>query len=195
MVQNLKENISFINITSEESTLLDWKPARSFRSFILDLRMVKENEVQDIFFHIDKGNMKIVYIRKGALLLSIGATPEIQFQLLEAILEQVDNQFNEMYDIEVILSYGTISENTFNPFKAKIETLLDGFNELDVGKTVTTFCRVCKKNLPIFIKKSMIDEADSFPVPIVYHHEGHATLCYIDKNFEVRGVELVNTTG
>ena len=41
----------------------------------------------------------------------------------------------------------------------------------------------------------MIEQADSFPVPIVYHHEGHATLCYIDKNFEVRGVELVNTTG
>ena len=195
MVPNLKENISFINITSNESTLVDWKPPRSFKSFILDLRMVKENEVQEIYFHLDKGNMKIVYIRKGVLLLSIGALPEVQFQLLEAILELVDKQFNEMYDTEVILSYGTISENTFNPFKTKIDTLLDGFKELDVGKTVSTFCRVCKKNLPIFIKRSMIEQADSFPVPIVYHHEGHATLCYIDKNFEVRGVELVNTTG
>ena len=41
----------------------------------------------------------------------------------------------------------------------------------------------------------MIENADSYPVPIVYVHEGHAILCFIDQNFHHRGVELVNITG
>ena len=54
---------------------------------------------------------------------------------------------------------------------------------------------VCNQVLPLVVKRSFILSADSYPVPLVYTHKGHAILCFIDKNFDVRGVELVNITG
>ena len=62
--KNIAEFLEFINISNEEFTLFEWKPAKSMRRFDLDLNIVKENLIDDIFFHKDKGNMKIVYIKK-----------------------------------------------------------------------------------------------------------------------------------
>ena len=82
---NIGEFLEFINISNEEFSLFEWKPERSFRRFDLDLNIVKENPVSDIFFHKDKGNMKIVHIRRHNLIYTVGASIEVQFQLLEAL--------------------------------------------------------------------------------------------------------------
>ncbi len=192
---NIGEFLEFINISNDKFTLFEWKPAQSFRRFDLDLNIVRKNETKDIFFHKDKGNMKIVYIRKNNLLYIVGSSLEVQFQLLEALLEYIDLKFNETYDVEVILSYGNFSPNIFDGFKETIEDILANFAELDLVKRIHIECRVCKKVLPLFVKKSFIQNAESYPVPIVYVHAGHATLCFIDQNFQHRGVELVNITG
>ena len=195
MSVDLREYLSFINISTEEYTLFEWKPPRSFRSFLLDLKIVKEQTMDNIFFHLNKGNLRIAYIKKDNLVFSVGSDEHIQFQLLESLIEEVVKRFNVTYDIGVILSYGNVAENIFNGFKVEIEEILDTFKDLNLGKDIRAHCRVCNKPMVVFIKRSMIDNADSYPVPIVYNHEGHAILCYIDKNFEVRGVELVNITG
>jgi len=197
--------LEFINISKigEESrvnldenfTLFEWKPPSSYRRFDLDLNIVKENARNNIFFHKDKGNMKIVYIQKDYLLYTVGANPQVQFQLLEALLEHVDQQFKETYDVEVILSYGNFSLSMFNGFKEVIEGIIKNFGELGLVKRIHVECRVCKGVLPLFVKKSFIDNAESYPVPIVYKHKGHAILCFIDQNYQHRGVELVNITG
>jgi hypothetical protein len=54
---------------------------------------------------------------------------------------------------------------------------------------------VCDTTKPLIVKRSFINDAESYPVPIVYTHDGHSVLCFIDKNFDVRGVELVHITG
>jgi len=193
--RNIGEFLEFINISNEESTLFEWKPEKSFRRFDLDLNIVKENPVSDIFFHKDKGNMKIVHIRKHGFIYTVGASIQVQFQLLEALLEQVDLEFNEMYDIKVILSYGDFTPAMFNAFKDVLEDVIKTFADLDLVKRIMVECRVCNKVLPLFVKKSMIENADAYPVPIVYVHKGHAILCFIDQNFHHRGVEHVNITG
>ena len=116
--KKIGEFLEFINISKitgesrenngDNFTLFEWKPPSSYRRFDLDLNIVKENARSDIFFHKDKGNMKIVYIQKDNLLYTVGANPQVQFQLLEALLEHVDLKFNETFDIEVILSYGNL---------------------------------------------------------------------------------------
>ena len=193
--KKIGEFLEFVNISNKEFTLFEWKPPNSYRRFDLDLNIVKENAVSDIFFHKDKGNMKIVYIQKHNLLYTVGASPQIQFQLLEALLEHVDLKFNETYDIEVILSYGNFSPNIFNGFKEIISDIIKNFGDLDLVKRILVECRVCKTVLPLFVKRSFIENAESYPVPIVYEHKGHAILCFIDKNYQHRGVELVNITG
>lgn len=190
----IKEELHFINISSDELSLFDWKPKLS-KSYILDLNIVKENTAKNIFFHINKGNMKIVHIRKDNLIYTIGAKEEVQFQILEALLEKVDERFHEIYDIKVIFSYGNISANIFNNFANEVDDIVENLKDLDLIQKVDVYCMVCKRTLSLFIKKSIMKTATSFPVPIVYNHKGHAIVCYIDQNFKVRGVELVNITG
>lgn len=193
--KNIGEFLDFINVSNEKFTLFEWKPEKSFRRFDLDLNIVKENPIRDIFFHRDKGNMKLVYIRKHNLIYTVGASPKVQYQLLEALLEYVDLKFNEMYDVSVILSYGNFSSGIFNGFKEVMENIIKNFADLDLVKRIHVECRVCNIVLPLFVKKSFIENAESYPVPIVYSHQGHAILCFIDKNFQHRGVELVNISG
>jgi len=193
--KNIGEFLEFINISNEKFTLFEWKPNRSFRRFDLDLNIIRENKNNDIFFHKDKGNMKIVYIRKDDLLYAVGANIKVQFQLLEALLEYIDLKFNETYDIKVILSYANFSPSIFNNFKATVEDIIRNFSELNLVERIHVECKVCNMVLPLFVKKSFIQNAESYPVPIVYNHEGHAILCFIDQDFHHRGVELVNITG
>jgi len=192
---NIKEKLNFINISTEDLSLVEWKPPRSFKSYILDLNIVKENAVEDIFFHIYKGNSKIAHIKKGDLIYTIGAKNDVQFQLMEALLEYIDEIFKEIYDIDVILSFENVSSNIFRNFNNNIEEVLDNLKELDLVKNISVYCRVCKRVLQIYVKRSFIENAEDFPVPLVYSHAGHAVLIFIDKNFDVRGAELVQLTG
>ncbi|MHA1343332.1 MAG: hypothetical protein ACTSQG_05065, partial [Promethearchaeota archaeon] len=192
----IENKISFINISTEDLSLFEWKPRGSFKSFTLDMNIVKENIItEDVFFHINKGNMKLAYIKKKKLLYTVGSEKDVQFQLLEALLEEIDKKFNDIYDIEVILSYDNVSENIFKNFQIEVDEIIKNFSKLDIVKKVDIFCKVCKKKFPLFIKKSVIKESPTFPVPIVYSHKGHALVCYIDRNYVLRGVELVNITG
>ena len=193
--KKIGEFLDFINISNDKFTLFEWKPPASFKRFDLDLNIVRGNKTTDIFFHKDKGNMKIVYIRKDDLIYIAGSSPQVQYQLLEALLEHIDLKFNETYDTKVILSYGNFSPSIFSGFKDIIEEIIRNFADLDLVKRIHVECRVCNQVLPLFVKKSFIKNAESFPVPIVYNHEGHAILCFIDQDFHHRGVELVNITG
>ena len=191
MLEDIKECIQFINISSEDLVLFEWKPPRSFKSFILDMNIIKENKVSGIFFHINKGNLKIVHIRKHNLIYTIGAN-ELQYQILEALLEYIDKQFNEMFDLDVILSYSNTNPAIFKHFKHELDQIIENFYSLKLVKKVDVLCRVCKTTLPMYVKRSIMESETSFPVPIVYIHKGHAIVTYIDKDFVVRGVELVH---
>ena len=189
------QNLEFVNISTDEFTIFEWKPPRSLKSYILDLNVVKQNPVSNIFFHLFRGNMKIVHIRLNNLIYTTGSNIEIQFQLLEALIEQVSKIFNEIYDIDSYIKYGNFSTGVFNPFKEEINNIIKNFNSLDLVNEIKVPCRVCNTVLQIIVKKSFIENAESYPVPLVYTHKGHAILCFIDKNYAVRGVELVNITG
>lgn len=194
--QTLLKNISFITISNTDLVLFEWKPPGTFKSFLLELNLIKENPASNIFFHINKGNMKLVHIKdNNNVIFSIGADNALQFQLLEALLESIAIKFHETYDIKVILSYGNVSTSIFKAFKAQIDEIIENFYSLDLIKTIRVQCMICNKTLHLNIKKTMIEKADSFPVPVVYIHEGHSIVCYIDAKFSVRGVELVNVTG
>jgi hypothetical protein len=139
--------------------------------------------------------MKIVHIRSGDLIYAAGSDTEIQFQLLEALIEVILKRFNERYDIDSYLSYGKFSSNLFDSFKPIVEDVIMNFKNLDLVKQIDVPCMVCNKILHLIVKRNSIEKSESHPVPIVYMHDGHSILCYIDKNFDVRGVELVNITG
>ena len=159
------------------------------------MNILKQNPMRNIFFHVNKGNLKIAYIRYDNQICSAGADTDMQFQLLEALIEEVHKLFNETYDFDYILSYGNFSSGIFNNFKTQVNEIIANFEELRLVKVINIPCPACNKTLPLIIKNSFIKNAESYPVPIVYTHNGHAILAFIDMNFNVRGVELVNMTG
>jgi hypothetical protein len=40
------QNLEFVNISTDEFTIFEWKPPRSLKSYILDLNIVKQNPVR-----------------------------------------------------------------------------------------------------------------------------------------------------
>jgi hypothetical protein len=189
------QNLEFINISTDKFSIFEWKPPRSFKSFILDLNIVKQNPVSNIFFHIFKGNMKIVHIRLKNIIYTAGSNNEVQFQLLEALIERVSVVFNEIYNIESYIKYDNFSTTILSPFKEEVDKIINNFNSLNSVMDLKVPCMVCNTVLPVIVKRSFIENAESYPVPLVYNHKGHAILCFIDKNYDIRGVELVNVTG
>lgn len=191
----LLNNLEFINFSTDDFSIYEWKPPRSFKSFILDLNVVRLNPVDNIFFHMSRGNMKIVHIRQEGIIYTVGSTNVVQFQLLEALIEKLSILFHEIYDVKYILSYGNFDISIFRDFNKHLEGIIRNFDNLGLVKTINVKCMVCNSMKQLIVKKSFIQNAESYPVPLVYMHDGHAILCFIDKNYDVRGVELVNITG
>jgi hypothetical protein len=190
----LKSHLIYFNISKEDHTIFEWKPNFSNRSYIIELNYIWKNVIKDVFFHIERNNEKFVYIKKDNLIFTLCSSNKIQYQTLEAFIEQIIDNFKETYDIEVIFSFD-VSSNYFTSFEKNIEELLINFYTLGIVKKVDILCKVCGKLLPLVIKTKIIEESHNFPVPIVFRHDGHAIICFIDKNFVLRGVKPVVVSG
>ena len=118
----LKSHLIYLNISREDHTIFEWKPNGSNRSYVLELNYIRKNVINDVFFHIERNNEKFVYIKKDNLIFTLSSCNKIQYQTLEAFIEQIVENFKETYDIEVIFTFD-VSSNYFQSFKNNIEEL------------------------------------------------------------------------
>ena len=193
---SIRRDLKFVNISNDKISLVEWKATGSFKSYILDMTTIRENKVNDVFFQINKGNMKILYVIKNDIIFVIGAEEgSLQHQILETLLECIIEKFHDRNDIISKLSIKNITSDAFTSFKYDIEDIIEKFGDLELVKTVSVQCKVCKSVFPLTIKKNIIENASSFPVHVVCVHNGHGIICYIDKDFKVRGVGSINFAG
>jgi len=165
----------------------------SINKYILDLIAIKSIiKTENIFYQINRTQLKICGIKKNDLIFIIAGSTDLQFQLLEALIEEfIENFFVNYNDI-----YKSFSAGFNDPLNILNKTLLNIINNIkDYVKFSRVSCKACKKDLEIFIKKSLIEKSQKFPVSLVYIHEGHGLLLFIDKNFVVRGAEIVDISG
>ena len=123
---NLLDQIYFFNIGKYQAndTYFEWNNASHHKSSILDVRMTRNPPVKNIFYSILKLDLKIVYYLKDKVVFSIGSNPEIQSQLLEAILEYLIEKFFFMFDESLLLTcYGDVS-SIFNSFTSVVKAPL-----------------------------------------------------------------------
>ena len=188
--------LGFGGVTLASFMIFSYPYLRWFQAAIF-YGILKEREffVINLNFKFFKGEIKIVHIRLKNLIYTVGSNNEVQFQLLEAFIEKVSETFNEIYDIESYIKYDNFSITMFSSFKEEIDTIIRDFNSYNLVMDLKVPCMVCNGILPVIVKRSFIENAESYPVPLVYTHKGHAILCFIDKNYDIRGVELVNVTG
>ena len=91
----------------------------------------------------------------------------------------------------LISCYGDVC-SIFDSFSSIVEDTFKNYENLDIIKLALVTCKGCKKTIPVIIKKSLIENSERSTTPLVYSHSGHALLIYIDKQFKVRGNELVD---
>ena len=186
----------FFNIGRYQSddTYYDWTNISHHKTSIFDVRMTRNPPIKNIFYCLQKTDLKIVYILKKEedVVLSIGADPEVQSQLLEAVLEHLIEKFFSTYDKSLLMTCYGDSCNIFDGFISMVEETFKNYENLDIIKTTLVACKGCKKTIPVIVKKSLVENSERSTTPLVYSHSGHALLIYIDKQFKVRGNELVD---
>ena len=193
---NLLDQIYFFNIGKYQAndTYFEWTNASHHKSSILDVRMTRNPPVNNIFYSILKVDLKIVYFLKDKVVFSIGSNPEIQSQLLEAILEYLMEKFFFMFDDSLLETcYGDFC-NTFDSFTSVVESTFKDYESLDIIRTELLNCKACNKIIPVIIKKSLIENSKKSTIPLVYTHSGHSILIYFDKQCKIRGHEPVDVS-
>ena len=187
--------IFFVDIGKPDNTdLVRWK-GKNAKVFLLDIITARKNAADEYFLHLEKSDHRMVYIKKNEIVFLICSQQSVQYQLLEAILEQVMHDFFEAYNEIVndpILLSGMVS--SFTGFVSEIPPTFETALKTRV-KWLSANCKICNENKDVCIKKSLISESKSFPVSLVFEHEGHGLLLYIDRHFRLRGHEIVEISG
>ncbi len=185
--------IYFFNIGRYQSndSYFHWTSVSYHKSNVFDIRMTRNAPTEKNFYCIPKADIKLVYYSNENVVFCIGSTPEIQSQLLEALLEYLIERFFDMYDKSLLMTCYGDTCNIFDAFSAVIEDTLNNFKNLNLIKTALVSCPICSSTLPVVIKTTLIEKSEKTATPLVYDHSGHAILLYIDKHYKVRGHDIV----
>lgn len=195
---NLLNQIFFFNIGrfASTDTFFNWTNKSYHKTSIFDVRMTRNPSIKNIFYCLQKTDLKIVYTLKkeDEVVFSIGSDPEVQSQLLEAILEYLIEKFFSTFDKSLFMTCYGEKCNIFDGFNSIVEETFKNYENLDIIETALVTCKGCKKTIPVIMKKSLIESSEKSATPLVYSHSGHALLIYIDKHFKVRGNEIVDVS-
>lgn len=190
---NLHTKIICIDIgVSTNTDFMRWVRPKS-NVFPMDIDAARQMAKEKFFLHIEKPNRRMVFILEKEIVFFIMAEIEIQFQMLEAILEEIIASFFD--------AYGAIYQNFFsgmsNIFEGFKSTIIDSINRAQNNrvKWIQSKCNICREKYLVCVKKSIIENAESFPVSLVFQHGGHGLLIYLDSKFKTRGSEVVEITG
>jgi hypothetical protein len=194
---DLIDQVFFFNIGPfghPAETYFEWRSKSYFKRTQFELNLTRHVQFKDIFFCITREDAKIVYIvsSKTDSVFTIAAQPQVQSSLLEAILEYLIEDFFETYDSSLLMTCYGEQCNIFDGFASTVKKVFKSYRDLDIIKPTLVTCKACNKTLKVMIRKSLVDNSQKPTTPIVYVHSGHSVLIYVDKNYKVRGAELVS---
>jgi hypothetical protein len=179
-----------IGIDSNTDVIRYLKPgSQVFRMDIIAARA----SATKYFQKIEKSHSRTAFIKNGLLTFLISAEEGAQYQLLEAILEYVIEEFNRIYGN---MNFETMSGGVSTIF-AGFESIIPGLFEKTQKERVKLLkanCRTCNCDFEVYVKKTLVEKGSNFPVSIVFLHKNHGMIIYIDANFKVRGAEITEIT-
>ncbi len=188
---NLIEHIFFVDIGEVNTDLFKWKKPNSVL-FRMDIIAARAEANEDYFRRQERSNVRIMFIKKNNLVFTIASDESIQFQLLEALLERIMDEFLENYGMFTFSITGL--SNLFEGFQEVVLKLFETVQHERVTWVLVP-CKLCKISHAMCINKTLIEKAPSFPISIVYLHKGIGLTVYLDAHMKVRGVEPVTITG
>ncbi len=195
--KSIETKVHFFNISKSQVEIFSWKSEFTTKSHIFDIKSITSKNInkKGVFFHINKGDRKIVYIKtENSFIFCFGADSKIQFQVLEALVDFLIVRFNELY-VDILDTFTAGSGHLFQEFNKEVEETIKDFHKLNLIAYVNIFCSVCKATHTLAVKKTLIQNPRKNIIPLVYYHEGITLLVYLDQDFQVRGLEIVSITG
>ncbi|MHA1674075.1 MAG: hypothetical protein ACTSYI_10665 [Promethearchaeota archaeon] len=190
-IVNLIEHIFFVDIGEVNTDLFKWKQPNSVL-FRMDIIAARAEANEDYFRRQERSNVRILFIKKNNLIFTIASDDSIQFQLLEALLERIMEEFLDNYGMFTFSITGL--SNLFEGFQEVVLKLFETVQHERVTWVLVP-CKLCKISHALCINKTLIEKAPSFPISIVYLHKGIGLIVYLDAHMKVRGVEPVTITG
>ncbi len=148
---------------------------------------------REYFVHLEKSDSKIVFLKDTGITFAVGASEHAQYQLLEAFIDVCISEFFDTYGA-ICCDLIEGMPNLFNGFQHKMDEICN-ITEKEKVKWIKTPCKHCGRNIDVCVKKSLIENAPFFPTSLVHLHEGHGLLIHIDRDFNVRGAEIVDING
>jgi hypothetical protein len=186
---NLHNSINFIDISMEPNMdLVRWHP--NGKSFPIDLLAARQSAKKDINIHHETNEKRTAFVKKEEFTFTIGSTPKMQFQELDAILDAISSHFLENFRG---IPRDLLVSGIINGYTNTIPQLCEKAEREDV-LWVKPICKLCKKAINIAVKKKLVTDAKNYPVSLVFFHEGHGILIELDANFKVRSAEPVDTS-
>ena len=190
--EELSKLIHYVDIGMDLNTDLTRWIRPLAKTFHIDIMSCRASATDEYYQRIEKSESRILYIRKNQITFIISSSPSIQFQMLEAILDDIIFNFFHSYG-EICSTITCGDSNLYDGFQMLIPSILEDTKEKIRWLRVPT--KICITPLKVCVKKSLIENATHFPVAIVYFHRGSGILIYIDAKFKVRGAEIVSITG
>ena len=191
--ENLPSKILCIDIASESNTdFMRWTRTANENVFPMDIKAGRQMAKEHFFLHIEKPDRRMVFIKDRGIIFLTMADAEVQIQMLEAILEEIIKTFFDAYGT-IYKNFFTGMTSIFDGFKSTIITSINQAQETRV-RWIQSKCSICDQNYYVCVKKTLIENAKSFPVSIVFQHGGHGLLIYLDSKFKTRGNEIVEIT-
>jgi len=198
LVINLLEQIFFFNIgpANRDDTYFEWRNENFNKPTLFEIKFARRAPIKDLFFCISKVDEKIVYYHHSETdtVFSIGSRTEVQSQLLEALIEHLIENFFYTFDKSLLQTCYGDQCDIFSSFQEIVENSFINYEKLNLIKIVLVTCKGCKKTIPVVIKKTLVEKSQKSNTPLVYSHSGHAVLIYIDKQFQIRGDEIVGVS-
>ncbi len=197
-VNRFKDQILIFEVARKFSTgfedLYQWSKSSNSKSrFAIDVLKAKNlAQSEGIIYHLERPDRKICFFLFKNMFYLVGSEQETQFQLLEAIIEEASQDFatfylNKLEQREAGFAYEQ------KEFDLKFEHIIGDLKH--IVTVVFAPCPVCENTISVIAKNSIVNRPEQrIPVPLVYTHKGHSLLIYLDKQFQVRGSEIVDVS-
>ncbi len=196
----LRQQVLFLDIGINTENLFHWINPKTENPFVqIDVIAARSfpGDLSD-FIHLPRKENKLVFRQYAnpecgfkKLIFVVGATKDCQYQVIETFLEFLSTKWYAQFASMQNTSTGG---KVFEPFN---ETIEQAFEE--IPKTflimVKVYCKACSEYFRVYVRKSIVDGADFYPIAIVFQHANHALLFYVDEQYQSRGESIVNITG
>ena len=155
----------------------------------LDVQAARASAITNSYKHMENKSTRFTIFRKNSVTFLLAANESVQYQMSEAILEGIIQKFFSVYGTFNVESMMGLT-SMFSGFEGEIAPIIQSAITENVV-WVKCDCRFCKQNYEICVRKSLIKEAENYPVAFVYFHQGHGLLLYLDAQFKIRSYSTV----